>query len=188
MAELTDKDALFLLALATKAKASIVFAAGAVAFTITTAIIVLVGSVLISLVPVIAVKLVGGAIMLGYAFWEYYRSSNEEHMIEEKEQRLLDRRGRGDWSIFFPALLSLMALDLAGDATELLTVVLLAHFRDILLVSSGAVVGLVAAAAVETALGNRLGKVLSPRRIRYLSVIVFILIGTTVIVTTLLGA
>jgi putative Ca2+/H+ antiporter (TMEM165/GDT1 family) len=187
LAELTDKDALFLLALATKTKASVVFAAGSVAFTITTAIIVVAGSLLISVVPVIAIKLAGGSIMLVYALWEYYRFSNEERDIDEREERLLERRGKGAWSIFVPALLTLIALDLAGDATELVTVVLLAHFNDILVVFSGSVIGLVGATAVETVLGNRLGRVLSRRRIKYLSIAIFLVIGTTVIVTSLLG-
>ncbi len=185
--ELTDKDALFLLALATKTRASVVFAAGSVAFTITTAIIVAVGSLLITLVPVIAIKLAGGAIMLAYAVWEYYRFSREEHEVDEREEKLLERRGRGAWSIFIPAVLTLIALDLAGDATELVTIVFLARFEDALVVFSGAVVGLVAAVAVETALGNRLGKVLSRRRIRYLSIVVFTVIGVTVMVTSLLN-
>lgn len=186
-AELTDKDALFLLALATRTRASVVFAAGSVAFTISTAIILLVGTVLIAFVPVIVIKLAGGGIMLAYAVWEYYRFSNEERAIDEREERLLDRRGRSDWSVFIPAMVSLIALDLAGDATELLTIVLLAHFQDILVVFFGAVIGLVAATAVETALGNRLGKVLSPKRIKYLSIVIFVIIGSTVIVTSLLG-
>ncbi len=185
--ELTDKDALFLLALATKTKPSVVFAAGSVAFTITTTIIVLLGSVLIAFVPIIAIKLAGGAIMLGYAVWEYYRFSSEERQVDEREERVLERRGRGAWSIFFPAVLTLIVLDLAGDATELVTIVLLAHFGDVLAVFSGAVVGLVAAVAVETVLGNRLGKVLSRKRIRHLSILVFTVIGVTVIATSLLG-
>jgi len=185
--ELTDKDALFLLALATKTKAYVVFAAGSVAFTITTAIIVLLGSVLIAFVPVIAIKLAGGAIMLIYAVWEYYRFANEERGIDKREERVLERRGRGAWSIFIPAVLTLIALDLAGDATELVTIVLLARFEDILAVFSGAVVGLVGAVAVETALGNRLGRLLSPKRIRLLSIAVFTVIGVTVIVTSLAG-
>jgi putative Ca2+/H+ antiporter (TMEM165/GDT1 family) len=185
--ELTDKDALFLLALATKTKPSVVFAAGSVAFTITTAIIVLVGSLLIVFVPVMAIKLAGGAIMLGYAVWEYYRFSSEERQVDEREERVLDKRGRSAWSIFFPAVLTLIALDLARDATELVTVVLLAHFNDLLVVFSGSVIGLVGATAVETVLGNRLGNVLSRRRIKYLSIVIFLLIGTTVIVTSLLG-
>jgi Ca2+/H+ antiporter, TMEM165/GDT1 family len=185
VAELTDKDALFLLALATKTKASVVFAAGAVAFTITTAIIVTVGSVLIALVPVIAIKLAGGAIMLAYAALQYYRLSKEDRAVDKREEKLLERPASGAWSIFIPAVLTLIVLDLAGDATELVTIVLLARFQDVLVVFAGAVIGLVAAVAVETALGNRLGKVLSPKRIRYLSIVVFTVIGVTVIVTSL---
>lgn len=187
VAELTDKDALFLLALATKTRPSVVFAAGSIAFTITTTIIVLVGSVLISFVPVIAIKLAGGSIMLVYALWEYRRLSSEERDVDKREERLLEKRGRGAWSIFVPALLTLIALDLAGDATELVTVVLLARFNDVLVVFSGSVIGLVGATAVETVLGNRLGKVLSRKRIKYLSIVIFLVIGTTVIVTSLLG-
>ncbi len=187
VAELTDKDALFLLALATKTKASLVFAAGSVAFTITTAIIVLLGSVLIAFVPVVAVKLAGGAIMLAYAAWEYYRFANEERGAEEREERLLSRRGTSAWSIFVPAVLTLIALDLAGDATEVLTIVFLARFQDVFAVFFGAVVGLIAAVAVETALGNRLGRLLSPKRIKFLSIAVFTVLGATVIVTSLAG-
>ena len=177
--ELTDKDALFLLALATKTKASVVFAAGSLAFVISTAIIVLIGSLLIAFVPVFAIRLAGGAIMLGYAVLEYYRFSSEERLVDEREERVLERRGTSVWSIFIPAVLTLIALDLAGDATELVTIVLLAHFNDALVVFSGAVVGLVGAVAVETALGNRLGRFLSRRRIKYLSIAIFTIIGVT---------
>lgn len=183
--ELTDKDALFLLALATKTKASMVFAAGSVAFTITTAIIVAAGSLLIAVVPVVAIKLAGGSIMLAYAVLEFYRFSSEERLVDEREERLLERGGKGAWSMFIPAVLTLVALDLAGDATELVTIVLLARFNDALLIFSGALIGLIAAVAVETALGNRLGRVLSRKRIKYLSIAVFTVIGVTVIVTTL---
>lgn len=188
VAELTDKDALFLLALATKTKASVVFAAGSVAFAISTAIIVLLGSLLITVVPVVAIKLAGGSIMLAYAVLEYYRFSNEERGVDEREERLLEKSAGGVWSIFIPAVLTLIALDLAGDATELVTIVFLARYQDALVVFAGAVIGLVAAVAVETTLGNRLGRVLSRKRIKYLSIAIFTVIGATVIVTTLFGA
>ncbi len=187
VAELTDKDALFLLALATKTKASMVFAAGSIAFTITTAIIVLAGSLLITVVPVFAIKLAGGAVMLAYAVVEFYRFSSEERLVDEREERLLERSAKGAWSIFIPAVLTLIVLDLAGDATELLTIVLVARFNDGLVVFLGAVTGLVAAVAVETALGNRLANVLSRERIKYLSIAVFTVIGVAVIATTLAG-
>jgi putative Ca2+/H+ antiporter (TMEM165/GDT1 family) len=188
VAELTDKDALFLLALATKTRASTVFAAGSVAFTITSAIIVTLGAILIRLVPIFAIKLAGGAIMLVYALFEYVRFSREAGEIEEREEKLLKGRRAGAWSIFLPAVLSLVLLDLAGDATELLTIVLVARFQLELVVFAGAVVGLVAATAVETMLGRWLGGVLSPNRIRYLSMAVFTVIGSIVVVSTLLGA
>lgn len=187
VAELTDKDALFLLALATKTRASVVFVAGSVAFTITTAIIVLLGSVLIAVVPVFEIKLAGGTIMLAYAVLEYYRFSSEERDVDEREERLLERSGRGQWSLLIPAVLTLIALDLAGDATELVTIVFLARYQDALVVFAGAVIGLIAAVAVETALGNRLGRLLSRERIKYLSIAIFTVIGATVIATTLLG-
>lgn len=187
VAELTDKDALFLLALATKTKATVVFAAGSVAFTISTAIIVLVGSALLTLVPVIWIKLVGGAIMVAYAIWESTRRTIGGPELERRENKVLGRLAGGQWSVFLPAVLALITLDLAGDATELLTVVLLAHFGDILVVFVGAVIGLVAATAVETALGNRLGRLLSPKRIKNLSVVVLLAIGTAIIVTSLLN-
>lgn len=77
-----------------------------------------------------------------------------------------------------------MILDLAGDATELLTVVFVAQFRDILFVFAGVVLALVGASAVETALGSEIGKVLSARRLRNLSVAVFLIIGSVIILTS----
>lgn len=186
VAELTDKDALFLLALATKTKPSIVFVSGSVAFAVSTAIIVGLGSVLIALVPVFYIKLAGGVVMVGYAVFEYYRFTNEKRAVDEREERLLGKAAGGALSVIFPAILTLVLLDLAGDGTELVTIVLLARFQDALVVYAGAVIGLVGAVAVETTLGNRLARVISPSRLRYLSIAVFLAIGTAVIATTVL--
>ena len=186
VAELTDKDALFLLALATKTKPSIVFVSGSVAFAVSTAIIVGLGSVLIALVPVFYIKLAGGVVMVGYAVFEYYRFTNEKRAVDEREERLLGKAAGGALSVIFPAILTLVLLDLAGDGTELVTIVLLARFQDALVVYAGAVIGLVGAVAVETTLGNRLARVISPSRLRYLSIAVFLVIGTAVIATTIL--
>jgi putative Ca2+/H+ antiporter (TMEM165/GDT1 family) len=77
-------------------------------------------------------------------------------------------------------------LDLAGDATEIFTIVFVAQYSDAALVFPGACVGLIAATVVETALGNRLGRVLTPRRVRFVSVAVFLLLGSSILVTNLL--
>ena len=182
IAELTDKDALLLLTLATRIRPRIAFAAGATAFTITTSIIVTVGYFLVRVVPVFWIRLAGGVIMIVFGIWQY-ASTNEE---ESEEKRLLERTKRKTaWSIFLGAVSLLVILDLAGDATEILTIVFVARFSNALLVFLGAVLALVTASAVETIVGNRLKRYLSPKRLRILSLVVFLVIGSLVIITTL---
>ena len=184
VAELTDKDALLLLSLATKMRPLLVFAAGSIAFTISTAIIVLLGSVLVEYVPIFWVKIAGGAIMLGYALLEYLRGLRAEKSPEKKEERFSKNFGKREVYAFLGILVSLIVLDLAGDGTELVTIVFVAQFRNALLVFAGAVVALVGASAVEAALGSRLGVLLSAKKIRYVSVIVFLIIGSVIILTS----
>jgi Ca2+/H+ antiporter, TMEM165/GDT1 family len=182
IAELTDKDALLLLALATRIKPRIDFVAGATAFTITTAIIVTVGYFLVNVVPVFWIRLAGGVIMIAFALWQYVSTKEEEN----EEKKLIERTKRTTaWSIFLGAVSLLIILDLAGDATEILTIVLVARFSNALLVFLGAVLALVTASGVETILGSHLKRFLSPKRLRILSLLVFLVIGSLIIVTTL---
>jgi len=181
IAELTDKDALLLLTLATRIKPQIAFAAGATAFTITSAIIVTVGYFLVSIVPVFWIRLVGGIVMIGFAIWQYVSSGQEE----SEEKRLLERtKRRSILSIFIGAVSLLMLLDLTGDATEVLTIVLVARFSNVLLVFLGAVLALVAASAVDTILGSRLKKYLSAKRLRSLSLLVLLVIGSLIVLSS----
>jgi Ca2+/H+ antiporter, TMEM165/GDT1 family len=184
VAELTDKDALLLLSLGAKMRPLIVFAAGSIAFTITSAIIVLVGSTLVAYVPIFWIKIAGGVIMLAYAALEYLRGLRVESSIKKKEERFVKSLGKKELYAFLGILVSLIILDLAGDATELLTIVFVAQYRNVLLVFAGAVVALVAASALETVLGSRLGKFLSARRIRQFSVVVFLIIGSIIILSS----
>jgi putative Ca2+/H+ antiporter (TMEM165/GDT1 family) len=186
VAELTDKDALLLLTLATKTKAWIVFAAGSVAFTMTSAIIVTVGYLLVSIIPVSLITIAGGVIMIAYAAWGFFRAHNgEEKEIGEAERRISAGASRSKWTVFFTMVSFLALLDLAGDATEVLTILFVARFENTLLVFTGAVCALVAASAVETMIGNRLSKILTPQRIRIFSTLVFLAIGATAILTAL---
>lgn len=186
IAELTDKDALLLLSLATRFNAWLVFAAGSVAFTITSAIIVTLGHFLIYYVPVSWVSLAGGTIMICYGVWSFlHRQDNEE--VTEAEHKLETKASKGTWSMFLSAVGFLALLDLAGDATEILTILFVARF-DAFMVFIAAVTALVAATAVETLIGNRLSRILSANRIRTLSLIILLTIGTIAILSALLGA
>ena len=185
IAELTDKDALLLLSLATRFKAWVVFASGSVAFTITSAIIVTVGHFLVSYVPVSWISLAGGTIMICYGVWSFFHEKTEEEELAGMEKRLAAKASKGMAPVFLSAVGLLMLLDLAGDATEVLTILFVARF-DAFMVFIGAVVALVAATAVETMIGNRLSKVLSAKRIRLFSLLVFLVIGTTAILSVAL--
>jgi putative Ca2+/H+ antiporter (TMEM165/GDT1 family) len=185
IAELTDKDALLLLSLATRFKAWIVFLAGSVAFTITSAIIVTVGRFLIGYVPVAWISLAGGTIMICYGVWSFFHTDSDEE-VTSVENQLSVKAGKGMMQLFLSAVGLLVLLDLAGDATEVLTILFVARFGDAVLVFLGAVLALIAATAVETMIGNRLSRLLSKNRIRILSLIVFLTIGTTAILSALL--
>jgi putative Ca2+/H+ antiporter (TMEM165/GDT1 family) len=181
IAELTDKDALLLMTLATRFEAWTAFAAGATAFTISTGIIVTIGYFLVKVAPIFWIKLGGGVVMIGFALWDYFRKAGEEE--EELLKRRLTRTG---WNVFLTAVSLLILLDLAGDATEVLTIVYVARFSNVTVVFLGCVTALYAASAVETFIGNRLRRILTPNRIRIFSLLVFLVIGSVIIVTTIL--
>ena len=178
VAELTDKDALLLVAVSTKVKPRLAFLAGATSFLITTTIIVAAGSLIVTVVPVEWVRLAGGVVMLGYGLWEA-RGLVGEKAVESQESRIA--RSGSSWKVFLALVGSLAILDLAGDATEVLTIVLVAQYRAPLFVFSAVCAGLVSAAALETALGNRLGRLLTPRRIQMGSALIFVSLGVSII-------
>ena len=176
--ELTDKDSLLLITVSTKIRPKVAFLAGGTAFLITTTLIVTLGSLLIRVVPVEWVRLAGGLIMIAYGLWEA-RGLVGVRVVESEESRIA--RARSAWRVFAALVLALAALDLAGDATEVLTMVLVARYSDPLFVFSSVCLGLVSATAVETTLGSRLGSLLTPRRLRMGSAAIFMILGVTII-------
>jgi Ca2+/H+ antiporter, TMEM165/GDT1 family len=179
LAELVDKDAFLLITVSTKIKAHVAFLAGVAAFVMTTTLFVTLGTVLIAFVPVYWVRLAGGVVMLGYGFWEARALVGLREV--EREEAKVEKTG-SPWKAFLALVAALALLDLAGDATEVLTIVFVARYADPLLVFLGACAGLICADAVETTLGSRLGKLLTPERLRYFSVVVFLALGASIIV------
>jgi putative Ca2+/H+ antiporter (TMEM165/GDT1 family) len=176
--ELTDKDAFLLMAVSSKVRWRVAFIAGAVAFALTTFLFVTAGSLLVAVVSVYWVRLAGGVVMLGYAVWEA-RGLLGRKAAEDEEDRV--QKAGSPWKAFLGLVSALALLDVAGDATEVLTIVFVAHYSNAALVFTGALAGLVVATALETALGNRLGRLLTPVRLRYLSVAVFFALGASIL-------
>ena len=180
VAELTDKDAFLLLALSTRVKARVAFLAGATAFVFTAAVIVTFGSLLLTVVPVFWVREAGGVVMIAYGIWEA-RGLVGLGAVREEESRI--RRAETPWKAFFAMVAALALLDLAGDATEILMIVFLARFSNVLLVFTASVTGLVAATAMETTLGSRLRSLLTPKRLQLGSAAVFVTLGVLILLS-----
>ena len=189
VAELTDKDAILLITLATKIRPLIVFVSGATAFTITTAVIVTLGQLLISILPLTWITLSGAAIMIGYGIWGLLKARGGQatgDRLEREEKRLLSKSSeRRFWSVVLGIVPMLVLLDLAGDATEILTILFVAQYQDALLVFAGTLTALLGATAAETMLGNQLSKYLSLKKIQLFSPIVFLVVGFAAIITTI---
>jgi putative Ca2+/H+ antiporter (TMEM165/GDT1 family) len=178
IAELTDKDALLLIGVSTRVRIRLAFLAGATAFVITTTLIVTIGSLLIELVPVDWVRLAGGLVMIAYGLWEA-RGLVGMGTVESEESRIA--KARSPWRVFAALVFSLAVLDLAGDATEILTIVFVARYSNPLFVFSAVCTGLLSATAVETLLGSRLGRLLTPRRLRIGSAAIFLILGASIV-------
>ncbi|MDE1853570.1 MAG: TMEM165/GDT1 family protein [Thaumarchaeota archaeon] len=179
--ELTDKDAFLLITVSTRVRAMVAFLAGVTAFVLTTALFVSVGSLLLVIVPVLWVRLVGGAIMVGYGLWQV-KGIIGLGSVEREESKI--EKIRSPWRTFLALVASLAVLDIAGDATEVLTIVFVARYSNPLLVFTGTITGLIAATGLETALGSRLGRVLTPGRLRIVSAAVFLILGGYILLSS----
>jgi putative Ca2+/H+ antiporter (TMEM165/GDT1 family) len=178
VAELTDKDAFLLIGVSMKMKAWVAFLAGITAFTITTTLFVTLGSILVTVVPVYLIRDAGGVVMLAYGLWQA-RGLVGLRAVEEQES--LVARSGSPLRAFLALVAALAFLDIAGDATEVLTIVFVAHYSNLVFVFAGVCAGLYLATAVETAMGSRLGRLLTPGRLQYVSVGVFVTLGLLIL-------
>lgn len=176
--ELTDKDAMLLLSLSTRMNQATVFAAGAVAFVATTAVYVTVGTVLAGVIPLVWIRLAGGVVMIAVGLWQ----GRDLAMRGREPVRPPEPRGAW-WRTFVIVVGTLALLDLAGDATEILTIVFVAQYSSTVLVFAGACAGLISATAVETSIGSALGRALTPRRVAYVSTCVPLLVGCLIVLS-----
>ena len=123
--------------------------------------------------------------MVGYGMWSY-KMDRDSDEAAEVERKLSENSSKGEESVFLNAVGLLALLDLAGDATEVLTILFVARFQNVLIVFIAAVVALITATAVETTVGRKLSSILSAKRIRIFSLLVFLVFGTTAIISALL--
>jgi len=74
-------------------------------------------------------------------------------------------------------------LDMAGNETEVLTIVSVVQYSDSVPVFLAVCAGLMAATAFEKMLGNRLVRMLTPQWTRHVSTFAYIVLGSFIILS-----
>lgn len=173
--ELFDRTSFALIALATRAHPRGTWLGGSAAFVATTVLAVTAGAALVALLGPARlpwVRVAGGAFLLVYAAALALRPPEAGD-----ERARLDHR-----SAFLTAFVSILLLEL-GDTTMIFEIVFVADYGWLIVLAAGSL-ALVAVAAWDVFLGQRLGTRISPERLKIVVVVVMALVG---LVTVLYG-
>ncbi len=165
--ELLDRTSFALIALAARSHPFGTWAGGSAAFVVTTLLSVGLGAGLSTLFGpdrIGYLRVAGGAFLIGYALWIYFR-----HEPEVKAAAIATR------TAFAAAFTTILLLEL-GDTTMIFEIVFVANFGALVVLAAGSL-GLVAVAAWDVWLGQRLGTRVSPERLEKVVVIVLVLVG-----------
>lgn len=166
--EFFDRTAFALIALASRAHAWASWAGASVAFVITTALSVSVGTALVVAIGpgrLGLIRVAGGAFLLGYAAWVYFHPElgKSPHLREDVRSALLT------------AFLTIFLLEM-GDTTMIFEIVFVTDWGWFTVLIGGAA-ALVAVAAWNVHLGRTIGARVEPRLLNRIVVVVLSVVG-----------
>lgn len=172
VAELPDKTALAALVLASRNAAMPVFVGTAAALTVQSAVAVAAGQ-LVSLLPPGVVHLVAGAVFLVSAVVMWLRKPDDEEAAATA-----DKPGfwRTAWLVFVVVFIAEW-----GDLTQIATAALAARYAAPLAVFVGSTAALWSVSAIAVVVGNRAGKLLSPRVTQKVAAVLFAVVGAALL-------
>jgi putative Ca2+/H+ antiporter (TMEM165/GDT1 family) len=177
IAELPDKTALATLVLATRQKASVVFAGSAAALALQSVIAVALGGVL-SALPRTPVAIVTGIVFLGSAVVMWRKKDEAEPGAPEgskpRDAATSDLRG------FLRAFAVIFAAEW-GDLTQVGTAALAARYGRPLVVLAGATLALWSVAGIAVFVGHRARRALDPTATRKVAAVLFGVVGIVVV-------
>jgi len=171
--ELGDKTQLLLISLATKHPPLPLIAGAAIGETAVTAIGVGIGVAIIAVVPVLALKLVSGALFIAVGVWNLIAKDEKAEAKEDKARNP------------FLTAIGLSFLAELGDKTMLAVIALSGSLAAPVSVFAGGSLGLIVIAVLSVALGRVLKRYVTARWLRYLSAALFIAAGVIAIVEAL---
>jgi Ca2+/H+ antiporter, TMEM165/GDT1 family len=170
--ELVDRTSFALIAIASRARPAPTWAGGALAFVLTTGIAVGAGTALASVLGPAHIALLrvgGGAFLIGYALWLYFRGTEEEIGAREPTAP----------SAFVAAFLTIFLLEL-GDTTMIFEIVFVSDYGWLVVFLAGTV-ALVSVAAWDVSLGRYLSTRVRPEQLRVLVTFAMLIVGALTI-------
>lgn len=178
LAELPDKTALAALVLATRHRALPVFVGTGMALTLQSIIAVAAGSLLAKL-PETVVQIGSGALFIVCGVWMWLRKSDEPDA-----KRRAEEANSGFWRALWTTF-SVVFIAEWGDLTQIGTAAFEAKYHAWLTILVASSLALWAVAAIAVFVGNRAGRLLSPKVTQRAAAIVFALIGVVMVVRAL---
>ena len=171
IAELPDKTAVTALILATHYRALPVFLGSALALVIQSLVAVAAGG-LLGLLPARPVHIGAGILFIVSALL-MWREAAEGGAVEDVD----DTPRRNSFAAAFLKSFTVIFLAELGDVTQLGTAALAARFRAPLSVFVASAAALVLVSALAVFLGNRLKRLIDPKRVQRVAAVVFGLLG-----------
>lgn len=180
LAELGDKTQLITISFASKYPRMPVFFGVFLAMSMITIIGVVVGAVLVSIIPIQAVKILSGLIFIAFGVWTLI--SKEEELEEDEGQT--NSKGNSDpgkEKVFSTAFI-MTSLAEFGDKTQLAVIALTAQYGAPIFVYIGAVLAFALIVGIGVVLGKKISEKMESKWIEMGSGALFIVLGIIFIV------
>ncbi len=173
LAEFGDKTQLITVTLASKYRATPVFWGMFLGMSVITLLGVIVGTALYSLVPLVIVKVIAGALFIFFGVYTFFSEEEDEVVVIE------------DRHIFRNSFV-LSAVSEFGDKTQFAVIALTAHYTAPLPVLVGAICALAFVVGIGTLLGEKISQYISREKIELGAAILFVIFGAIFLVEALL--
>jgi Ca2+/H+ antiporter, TMEM165/GDT1 family len=180
LSELPDKTALATVALATKFKGKHVLFGVWLAFLIQTLVGIFFGRVLLFL-PAKPVHIAAG---VGFLIFAVFTLRSNEAAELEKEEKVVEKEASKHHRGWLTSFLVIFGAEW-GDLSQLTTAALVARTGHALSVGLGAIGALFLVSGIAVALGTKLNKFVSPKKLKKISGYLFLLIGFIILFVTL---